>query len=53
MGIPIDANIDLYACGEADRGRRGKSLFRIAGMNIYDHMGGRTRAALAGKKTWL
>jgi len=31
LRVPIDANIDLYACGEADHGRRGKSLFRIAG----------------------
>lgn len=45
LGVPIDANIDLYACGEADRGRGGKSLFRIAGMNIYDRTGGRTRTA--------
>lgn len=36
MGMPIDASIDLYACGEANRERRGKSLFRIAGMNIYE-----------------
>lgn len=48
-GVPIDTNIDLYACGEADRGRRNKSLFRIAEMNIYD----RARAASAEKKTRL
>lgn len=51
LGVSIDANIDLYACGETDRGRRGKSLFRIAGMNIYDRTGGRTRSAGGGKDT--
>lgn len=52
LGVPIDANIDLYACGETDRGRRrGKSLFRIAGMNIYDRTGGRTRSAGGEKDT--
>lgn len=41
-GEPIDANIDLYACGDSnrervrERERRSKTLFGIAGTNIYD-----------------
>jgi len=36
----MDANIDLYA-GEAAREKRSKSLFGIAGLNIYDRTGER------------
>lgn len=43
LRVPIDANIDLYACGETDREKRSKSLFRIARMNIYDRMSDWTR----------
>jgi len=43
----MDANIDLYA-GEAARERRSKSLFRIAGMNIYDRTDERAREREGG-----
>jgi len=46
----MDANIDLYA-GEAARERRSKSLFRIAGMNIYDRTGERGAARILGRSS--
>lgn len=54
--MPIDANIDLYACGESTAGekqreregeRRSKSLFGIARMNIYDGTNAHARPRVA------